>query len=361
MSGRLSDRQHRQLLDAIQQLQSCRSIEQYPATVNAIFGRLIGCDSVSYNDVYPGIDRIVFRLDPEPPNMAEIVEQWRQFGHQHPLVNYVRETGDGSAHQVSDFLSRRQYHALDLYQGCYRAMQVEHQMSVSVSASEDVIVAVAMNRQSSRFSETERLMANLLRPHVCGTYMMLLEMDHLRGMVDNLSRVLDETGEGVILWSHQGVVLQASPLAAEILSGVFGWRRGRTLPAPLDAWARQSIRDREAMRQPFALEHEGRRLAVRLANESAFHYVTILLREEAPSRDPALLLPMGISRREAEILHWLTAGKSNAEIASILGLSPLTAKTHVINIFRKLGVENRTSAARMVHEFLAAHSAGRKP
>ena len=164
MSGRLSHRQHGRLLEAIQQLQRCRSLEAFPAVVNALFRDLIECDSVSYNDVYPDMDRTVFRLDPAPARLEEFAEKWKRHGHQHPMINYARETGDGSAHQFSDFLSRSEYHALDLYQDCFRAVGVEHQMSISVSASENILVGVAMNRQARGFSETKRLMANRSGP-----------------------------------------------------------------------------------------------------------------------------------------------------------------------------------------------------
>ena len=46
-------------------------------------------------------------------------------------------------------------------------------------------------------------------------------------------------------------------------------------------------------------------------------------------------------------LRWIREGKSNEEIAIILGLKISTVKTHVQHILRKLGVENRLAAARV--------------
>jgi transcriptional regulator EpsA len=48
--------------------------------------------------------------------------------------------------------------------------------------------------------------------------------------------------------------------------------------------------------------------------------------------------------REKEILRWIHLGKSNFEIGTILGISPLTVKNHVQKILRKLNVQNRTHA-----------------
>lgn len=52
-----------------------------------------------------------------------------------------------------------------------------------------------------------------------------------------------------------------------------------------------------------------------------------------------------LTPRERDVLHWVAAGKRNAEIATILGLSPLTVRRHLENIFAKLGVETRMEAA----------------
>lgn len=52
-----------------------------------------------------------------------------------------------------------------------------------------------------------------------------------------------------------------------------------------------------------------------------------------------------ITGREREVLQWLKTGKTNWEIAQILGISPNTVKNHVQNILRKLNVQNRSHAA----------------
>ena len=52
-----------------------------------------------------------------------------------------------------------------------------------------------------------------------------------------------------------------------------------------------------------------------------------------------------LTLREREVLHWLARGKSNGEIAAILGISSATVGKHLEHIYPKLGVENRTAAA----------------
>ena len=62
--------------------------------------------------------------------------------------------------------------------------------------------------------------------------------------------------------------------------------------------------------------------------------------------------PLGtLTPREREILSMLGAGKSNKEIARSLALSEVTVKAHVSHVLSKLGVPNRTRAARLAIEF----------
>ncbi|MDQ0317788.1 response regulator transcription factor [Amorphus orientalis] len=54
---------------------------------------------------------------------------------------------------------------------------------------------------------------------------------------------------------------------------------------------------------------------------------------------------LGLTQREAEVLHWIVQGKSNRDIAEILSLNPGTVNKHLEKILDKFGVENRTAAA----------------
>jgi len=60
-----------------------------------------------------------------------------------------------------------------------------------------------------------------------------------------------------------------------------------------------------------------------------------------------------LTLRESDVLLWIANGKTNREIAQILGMSPRTVNKHLEQVFRKLGVENRTSAAAIAIRLLA--------
>jgi DNA-binding NarL/FixJ family response regulator len=69
---------------------------------------------------------------------------------------------------------------------------------------------------------------------------------------------------------------------------------------------------------------------------------------------------LGLTPRVAETLLWLTQGKTNSEIATILGNTESTVKKHVIEIFEKLGVETRGGAALHALEVLSSSAAWNK-
>src|SRR6266481_2426916 len=68
---------------------------------------------------------------------------------------------------------------------------------------------------------------------------------------------------------------------------------------------------------------------------------------------------LGLTPRVAETLLWLAQGKTNGEIATILGNSESTVKKHVLEIFDKLGVETRTAASLSALEVLSSPAAHR--
>lgn len=66
---------------------------------------------------------------------------------------------------------------------------------------------------------------------------------------------------------------------------------------------------------------------------------------------------LGLTPRVAETLLWLAQGKTNGEIATILGNSESTVKKHVLEIFDTLGVETRTAASLRALEVLSSPAA----
>ncbi|MDB5881019.1 MAG: hypothetical protein JWP43_897 [Ramlibacter sp.] len=79
-----------------------------------------------------------------------------------------------------------------------------------------------------------------------------------------------------------------------------------------------------------------------------------------PTRAPLPLAPVlpepvppGLTAREGQVMHWLACGKTDAEIAALLSISPRTVHKHLEHIYVKLGVETRTAAVMRVRVMAA--------
>jgi DNA-binding NarL/FixJ family response regulator len=77
-----------------------------------------------------------------------------------------------------------------------------------------------------------------------------------------------------------------------------------------------------------------------------------VLEERGAPPGPGALMQLGLTAREAEVLYWIAQGKSNPDIATILGANVRTVHKHVEHIFQKLGLETRNAAALAALEIL---------
>ncbi len=86
-------------------------------------------------------------------------------------------------------------------------------------------------------------------------------------------------------------------------------------------------------------------LVTQAAGKSGFH-------PDFSSAEP-LRAQLALTLREAEVLLWTAQGKSNSDIATILGMAEKTVKQHLGSIFQKLSVEGRAAASLRALEVLA--------
>jgi DNA-binding CsgD family transcriptional regulator len=106
----------------------------------------------------------------EPPVPLEIHEAFARYGAQNPLVVRYLATRDGRATRLSDVVTRRQLHRLDLYREVYRPLGVEYQMAFTLPSSSQRVLGVALSRGLRNFSAAERDLLNLARPYLIQAY-----------------------------------------------------------------------------------------------------------------------------------------------------------------------------------------------
>jgi DNA-binding response OmpR family regulator/DNA-binding CsgD family transcriptional regulator len=160
---------------------------------------------------------------------------------------------------------------------------------------------------------------------------------------------LDVSGRFLLAVSRQGEIMWTTPQAQKLLSEnlTAAINEMLVLPDSMLQWLEQvqkgqggskasamaSFPDNEQLRLQYMGKLGPNEFLLRLAKDSCANMPAQFSSE------------LGLTNREGEVLSWLSKGKTNRDIAQILGLSPRTVDKHLEQIYAKLGVENRTAAA----------------
>ncbi len=159
--------------------------------------------------------------------------------------------------------------------------------------------------------------------------------------------------QALIIADRQGDILFATRQARILLDSFFTSTSQRLLPDTLKHW----LSGQESQR-PLVVTHKKRgEIEVdHFSISKSGHLSLMRIEHRNGNNGPKALLALGLTAREAEVLYWMTEGKTNPEIAIILESSINTVKKHANNLFAKLGVETRTAAARAALAVLSPSS-----
>ena len=346
---RLTQRDLRALLLALGKLYAVVDLDAFPQHLLTTLPRVVPSDITGYNEVNPKRARVTGLLEPFVGDVQDVLTRFARHIGEHPVIRYTERTGDGSARKISDFLSQREFRRRGLYREFYRPLGIEHQMAISIPAPASLVIGIVFNRRRPDFSERERLLLDLLRPHVVKAYENAEVVTQLKRRLD---RPVGQDGahDVVVLDRHYRVRWWTERTRRQIGEYLDEVGNARRLPDRLERWVRGQhasiTQDAEAPspRAPLVIERPTKRLVLRLVSDPVGDQHLLLLEEQCRAVGGALE-SLGLTRRESEVLRWVIEGKTNREIATILALSPLTVRTHLEHMFAKLGVETRTAAA----------------
>ncbi len=169
-------------------------------------------------------------------------------------------------------------------------------------------------------------------------------------------RALDSTGRWIVACDRNGRIFWSTQQASDLLQRA-GVRSDQRAYLPwevvewLDTGSEQS--SSAAMQIPFRYSRNGQDLEFRILSDNGSEEVLLRLIDRHRGTDEEQLAKaFGLTLREAEVLLWIAHGKANKDIAGILDMSPRTVNKHLEQIFNKLMVEKRTSAATMAVKVL---------
>jgi DNA-binding response OmpR family regulator len=157
---------------------------------------------------------------------------------------------------------------------------------------------------------------------------------------------LDMTGRFLLASDSAGRLLWCTPKAKQLLTELFPEVNSAeaALPPLVFEELKQSRRDGAKVRPP--MEVAGRLVQFSYVSSiGADEWLFRLTEIRADAQERVLQETLSLTSREAEVLLWISRGKSNREIGEVLGISPRTVNKHLEQVFVKLGVENRAAAA----------------
>ena len=156
---------------------------------------------------------------------------------------------------------------------------------------------------------------------------------------------LDAAGRHLLAVSGEGKIRWSTPQATRLVNAATGSDEGLEAVA---AHIRDWMKTRNTARENTFSIHQAGQASLQLSflgTIGADEYLFRLTAENRASDDEILRQHFSLTQRESEVLLWISKGKSNRDIGEILGLSARTVTKHLEQIYVKLGVENRASAA----------------
>jgi len=182
---------------------------------------------------------------------------------------------------------------------------------------------------------------------------LLARMDvHLANarMTKSARFALDTAGQNLFAVDREGNLLWGTPQVCQCLPES-NHPEFPTVKAQVKEWLSHKLEPGHSMPltimdTPRSLEFlaliDGREYLLRLKTPQNQNTATAALRDR-----------FDLTLRESDVLLWIANGKTNREIGQILDMSPRTVNKHLEQVFRKLGVENRTAAAATAIRLLA--------
>jgi DNA-binding CsgD family transcriptional regulator len=298
-----------------------------PETLTEL-GRLVEADCVDYNELdrvrrrtLVGIERPGDDLpDVELPPLWPLLDE-------HPICRHHVQ-GYVGALKLSDFLTLRELRRTRLWNEWLCHFRINRMLNLALRSPLWHTRTFLMDRFDRDFTERDRYVLDLLGPHLDRIWRGATTRRRLAAALAGLEHASERESRGVVLVGRAYEPELVSPSARRLLREFFS-AAGDSLPLRVTEWLATGD-------GPLVVRRGERRLRIERSRDA-------LLLEEA-------WIGPGLTAREQQVLSWVARGKTNAEVAEVLWLSPGTVRKHLENAFAKLGVRTRTAA---VARFLA--------
>lgn len=305
--------------------------------------RLFRSDFVTY-DRWDNQGRMLsYRAHPDPgATLAALVEPFAAFIHEHPMIPIWSDVIErGKLMQLSELMPVGKFLRTGLWNEVYIHQGTKYQLAFGGRIDAASTWTIACGRLPHDFGPRERELSKFLQPRLSRITSSIARRDRAGRIADALRGFFARADTAYFFATVDFRVLEISDPARRWLASAVpgGMPLADRLPAACAELCAVLARNNSRVVSTVAVGSL-QALVLRLALDG-----TSLVILQNPASNGAPDARAGLTRREAEILGWLSEGKTNTEIAALLGISPRTVEKHCENLFAKLGVESRLGAA----------------
>jgi DNA-binding CsgD family transcriptional regulator len=352
----LTNDDYTSILEVLATLRAPQSREELARQAIPQLAKLLASDITSYNEVNPIAREVTGFIEPDEFDLTALAATLERFMHDHPVILHHQMTGDGEALRISDFISQRELHDTGLYQELYRPMGVEYQISLTLPTRRPLIAALVFNRKHIDFSERDRAVLNILRPHLVTAFDAARFTSRLQKNIERHHGVLENLPDGIVVLNGSCRIDLWTQKARLWLGKYFPGtaRTSGVLPDEIAAWLRQQASPGTDLFSPssvFIKILRNDQLNIRLISSADVGRM-LVMSETCPEKSAKPLESLGLTTRQAEVLLHVSQGCANVQIAQRLKISVRTVHKHLESIFKILKVNSRTAACHVAHDQL---------
>jgi hypothetical protein len=210
------------LNEGIQQLYSLHNFDTFGVDALLIIDRLVPSDMPLFHitDIQTKTVHDTF-LPNYPALTPELINIKKQYLHEHPIAQNMVKALQGAC-KISDFIDQQEFYKLEgIYQEFMRPLEAEDQMMLFLPSNSSgdwmqlaiekaLLVGFAFNRSQRSFTERDRLILNLLRPHLFQAYSNAQKHHELQQSVDHLGLIILNCDWQIQLMTNQATTLLQS-------------------------------------------------------------------------------------------------------------------------------------------------------
>jgi DNA-binding CsgD family transcriptional regulator len=353
----------RMLSRAASKLYQARTIRELILEAVATLPQFVSADNYYYGELG--------RTEPDKaihffshPEMERLAQRYTPVLFQHMsdfpdmAARTITEKHKGKVVNITDQISIKEFEKRSSYIQDYARPMHSMRQLVYYTLEKNGYATFMCGRNGRDYSDREKVLVEVLGIHLEQAYQNVRAFEKIQLGFDQVRMEANAAPRGVIWLDEHLRVREINPQAAIWLGEFFPQARlNSKLPARVREWLQNNLRQAQRPRvsqpiKPLVSYSSDARLTLRSTSwpEQKMHLLVLERHRLRPTLED--LHPLGLTRRESEVLLWVAQGKTNGEIARILGGSRRTIDKHVEHLLAKLKLENRANAVLLVADLL---------